>query len=233
MSDKRSEDSDNPSGREGGYGKMETTMKKRDYALILTIAMFFGLAGGVVVSWIFNSQTVFAQKTAGHEKVIVAEEFRLVDKDGAQLATLHVDQTGQPSLVINDNAHTPRLTMVFGSEGALNFGLNDKKGKKTVFMEVDDKGATTLGMGKPNVLLSVSADGRPLLNLSDGYRSRAVLGLWPDGDPNLTLRDKDGNRRAVLGRIEPESSQIAIIEKRPISSLVLYGEDGRVLWNTP
>jgi len=212
---------------------MEATMKKRDYALMLTIAMFFGLVGGGVISWIINSQTVFAEKATGNEKVIVAEEFRLVDKNGAQLATLHVDQAGQPNLVINDNAHTPRLTMVFGSEGALYFGLNDKKGKKTVFMEVDDKGASKLGMGKPNVLLSVSADGRPLMNLSDGTRPRAVLGLWPDGDPNLTLRDKDGNRRAVFGRIEPESSQIAIIDKRPISSLVLYGEDGRVIWNTP
>jgi hypothetical protein len=212
---------------------MEATMKKRDYALMLTVAMFFGLVGGGMMSWVFNSQLVFAQKTAGHEKVIMAEEFRLVDKDGAQLATLHVDQTGQPNMIINDIAHTPRLTMSFGSEGALKFGLNDKKGKKTVFMEVDDKGAATLGMGIPNIRFSVSADGRPFLYLSDGTRPRAVLGLWPDGDPNLTLIGKDGNRRAVLGSIEPETSQIAIIDKRPISSLVLYGEDGRVIWNTP
>jgi hypothetical protein len=208
-------------------------MKKRDYAIMLTIAMFFGWVGGSMMSWVSNSQLVFAQKKAGHEKVIMAEEFRLVDKDGAQLATLHVDQTGQPNLVINDNAHTPRLMMAFGSEGGLNFGLNDKKGKKTVFMEVDDKGAATLGMGIPNIRFSVSADGRPLLYLSDGTRPRAVLGLWPDGDPYLTLSGKDGNRRAVLGRIEPESSQVAIIDKRPISSLVLYGEDGMVIWNTP
>ena len=212
---------------------MEAKMKMRDYALMLTVAMFFGLAGGGVMSWILNSQPVFAQKTEGHEKVIMAEEFRLVNKEGAQLATLHLDQTGQPNLIINDNSHTPRLSMAIGPDRALKFELNDKTGKKTVFMGVDEKGAATLGMGVPNILFSVSADGRPLLNLLDGSMPRATLGLWPDGDPNLTLRDKDGNRRAVLGRIEPETTQIATIETRPISSLVLYGESGRAIWNTP
>jgi len=190
--------------------KEVVAMSKKEFWLVVGVSVTSSLATLGLFLAFWGGQTVLAKDNSALQKEIRAQAFVLVDKNG-----------------------NSRASLAMSSEDSSGFAIYDKNGKKTIFMGVDDKGTATMEMGRPNILFFVSADGRPLLNLLDGSRSRAVLGLWPDGDPNLTFRDKDGNRRAVLGSIEPEPSQIAIIERRPISSLVLYGGDGRAIWNTP
>lgn len=63
-------------------------MNRKEYVLMLTLAVLAGLVGGVVSSRFFMGEPVFAQKTPQHPKVISAEEFRLVDKDGKERAKL-------------------------------------------------------------------------------------------------------------------------------------------------
>lgn len=70
-------------------------MTKKQNSLMLVLALVAGLVGGVVSSWFLMGQPVYAEKEA--QKVIEAEEFRLVDRQGkihAELSMGHKDFPG-------------------------------------------------------------------------------------------------------------------------------------------
>lgn len=64
-------------------------------------------------------------------------------------------------------------------------------------------------------------------------KDRAELTMDADGSGRLTLSDNEGRPRAVLGSIDLEQYQSETVLKRPTSSLVLFGKDGKVLWKAP
>lgn len=57
-------------------------MNKKQYGLLLMVAVVAGLVGGVVSSWFLMGSPVFAQKAPEHEKVLQAERFEVVDQAG-------------------------------------------------------------------------------------------------------------------------------------------------------
>ena len=63
-------------------------MNKKQYSVMLVLAMFAGFVGGVVASRLFTLQPAFAQKTSKPVEIIEAQEFRLVDKNGRTEARL-------------------------------------------------------------------------------------------------------------------------------------------------
>jgi len=60
----------------------------------------------------------------------------------------------------------------------------------------------------------------------------AELSLAMNGDPSLKLTDK-GGLRAALGKTELITPRTGTTETRSVSSLVLFGPDGKVLWSAP
>jgi hypothetical protein len=64
----------------------------------------------------------------------------------------------------------------------------------------------------------------------EGSSEFGSFNLLPAG---LTLFDKDGQSRAVLGRTELETIKTGTVEQRAESSLVLFDRDGKVLWQAP
>jgi len=65
-------------------------MNKKQWRSMLLLAMLAGFVGGMVVSWLFANQPVFAEKRFEPAKVIEAQEFRLMDRDGKTVARLTV-----------------------------------------------------------------------------------------------------------------------------------------------
>jgi hypothetical protein len=63
-------------------------------------------------------------------------------------------------------------------------------------------------------------------------KDRALLNAF-DGDTALTLCDKAGKTRAALGNDDLKNTATGSIEHRASSSLVLFNEQGRVLWEAP
>lgn len=63
-------------------------MNERQYALKIVSAIIAGLVGGVIANQLLVGQPVFAERAQRPIKVVVAEEFRLVGKDGRTRATL-------------------------------------------------------------------------------------------------------------------------------------------------
>ena len=132
-------------------------MNKKQYSLMLVLALVDGLVGGVVSSQFFMGQPAFAEKKSNPMKVVESEEFRLVDKDGKTRAFLGF-------------GHSPI------NRGQPRFELHGK-------------------------------EGFPL----------AVLGV------SSLMTEQE--------RMEGERSQRH--PRRPIFSLVLFNEKGKVIWRVP
>ena len=71
-------------------------MDRRQYLLLVVSAFLAGLVGGVVSGWIF----IAAWQPEQQDRVITAEEFRLVDEEGSVMVRTGIDVIrGQPSLL--------------------------------------------------------------------------------------------------------------------------------------
>ena len=77
-------------------------------------------------------------------------------------------------------------------------------------------------------------DGFPSVNLlGKDERSRGTLSVRSDDEPTIELIDGGGLKRVVLGRSELKSPETGQTKQLPVSSLVLRGEDGKVVWRSP
>ena len=62
-------------------------MKNKQTLFIILVAAFAGFAGSLISNQIFQTKSVLAQQTPEYQKVFIAEEFRVVDKDGKILGS--------------------------------------------------------------------------------------------------------------------------------------------------
>lgn len=63
-------------------------------------------------------------------------------------------------------------------------------------------------------------------------QARIGLGI-ESGGPHLSMTDQNGNLRTVLGTTQLKDSRTGSVETRSPSSLVLFGENGTVIWQAP
>jgi hypothetical protein len=83
-------------------------------------------------------------------------------------------------------------------------------------------------------VMILSPDGRPAVALSDGAGGhRLWLGLDEGRAPVVSLYDQRQGLRAALGGITLRNQQTGQPERRPVSSLVLVDEAGRLQWTAP
>ena len=87
--------------------------------------------------------------------------------------------------------------------------------------------------GEARSALGLDQTGNPDISLFDAKkRTRADLKLDTDGNPSLTLNDAK-QTRAVLGSSYLKNTTTGSTEHRSLSSLVLFREDGKLLWSAP
>ena|SRR3972149_2312968 len=86
-------------------------MNRKEYWLMLMLAVVAGMVGGAMSSRIFIGVPVFAQKPAEPAKVITAEEFRLIDKDGKLRAMLYTPDKDVVALFLNDREEKIKARM--------------------------------------------------------------------------------------------------------------------------
>ena len=191
-------------------------MNKKQFSLLLMLSLLAGLLGGMLTSQFFLGTPVLAEKKVGAQNIIVAEEFRLVDKEDKILSTWGM-YAGGPGIVL------------FGKNGQFRavFSLTSPD-EGPILTFADNKGnhRATVGLG---------AERQPYVTLRDQTgNERISLSLDDDGDPYLALYDQAENERAVLGTMDSTKlKKTGTIEKRSVSSLVLLGKDGQITWKTP
>src|SRR5262249_3740758 len=125
-------------------------MSKKQYGIVLVVAMVAGLVGGMVSNWFLMGTPVFAQKAPQREKDLQAERFEVVDQAGKLRAILGVVPDGTLSLVLNDKAGRPRAGLTVVSNGAPFVALFDKDGKLRTKLALEPDGAPSLTLADDN-----------------------------------------------------------------------------------
>lgn len=127
------------------------------------------------------------------EKVIKAERFELLGKEGKTRAVLQTADDGLVSFTFLDKASEPRLVVGLSAEGGPSVEFRDKWGVTRLLIETREP------------------DGSPRWALRDpAGTERAVVELTPPGvygptTPHLKLLDVDGKTRAEL-QVSTDSS---------------------------
>jgi len=132
----------------------------------------------------------------------------------------------------------------------INTSTSPKEIRATSFVLVDDGGQTrgklgfvpgTGGSKIPGLILlgkeggvTAQLDGFPSFNLlGKDERSRVTLSVRSDDEPTLEFLDSDGLKRVVLGRAELKTPGTGEVKELPVSSLVLRGDTGKIVWRSP
>ncbi|MGH7273001.1 MAG: hypothetical protein ACREIQ_00890, partial [Nitrospiria bacterium] len=140
----------------------------------------------------------------------------IYDKEGIARAGLGLSPDGRPGLAL------------LGQDGMVRagFGLFPKERPGLFLYDMQGIGRAVFG-------LTDNAD--PVLSLFDNqFKQRAMFSLAPNnGEPAMTLYDKDANPLALLGSTDLERTNKESIERRSASSLILFGKDGNIIWSTP
>ena len=158
-----------------------------------------------IVAIVFVS-VLFISGQAKTNKVVEANEFRLLDASGKERATLHVFR-GQPELFIRS--------------------LN---GESDVLLGTDTSGPyLTMGpiTGKATVALNPDH-----LSLEGPVGKLRITLNHEAGGPNLTIEDNEGYS-SVLGSSNLVQTKTGKKEQTPAASLVLFDKDKKVLWAAP
>ena len=191
-------------------------MNKKKCGLLLVFSLLAGLVGGILSSQFFLGTPALAEKMVGPQNVVAAEEFRLVDKEGKTLSTWGMYAGGPGIVLFNKNG---QFRAVFSL-------TSPDEGPVLTF--ADNK-------GNHRAIVGLGAERQPYVTLRDQTgKERISLSLDDDGDPYLALYDQAENERAVLGTLDSTKlKRTGTIEKRSVSSLVLFGKDGQITWKTP
>jgi hypothetical protein len=185
-------------------------MSKQRHSLTMLLALVAGLVGGVVSNQFLVGKSVFAGKKAAHEKVIRAESFEVVDRDGNLHASLSHSEYGTTSLLLIPQGTDYAFSAIVSGSG-VNVGIDSGEKRNSVSLLVSEN-LTHLGL--------------------DSQKSEIDLRIDRSGS-HIDLLDKDGKSRAVLGTSELIQKDSGSKEIRNICSLVLADEKGKVVWKAP
>jgi hypothetical protein len=128
--------------------------KKQALAFLSLLA---ALVGGMVVNQLVVGKAAFAQKEAESHKVIVAEEFRVVSKEGKVLASFGTP-AGEPGIVL------------FNREGQIRAVLSLASTEQTPILSLLDND------GKHRATVAMKASGEPYFAMRDN-ESRMSISL--------------------------------------------------------
>ena len=147
-------------------------MTRKAYGVLVMMTMIAGMVGGFLSNHLLVGGVVTAQESGQSAKIVEAEEFRLVTKDGKPRATLLLWNGDLPALTLADSTCHNRVFLGVFNEEQPALLLNDKGCKQ-------------------RVALDLQPDGLPSLTLRDkNDHPRARMRLLLDGTPVLTLYDE-------------------------------------------
>ena len=239
-----------------GFGADPVMLAAARFAVLAGALLIVFLAGFLV--WGVAAGGLNANRPAGASgtpAVIQARQFQVVDGAGKRRASLGV-AGDNVRLVLYDKAEKVRAGLATHGDDVV-LAFPDKAGKlRAVLGMVDDAPALRLydkaekerarlevrgdnvGLwfhdkaGKLGAVLGVAGDNVRLDFLDKAGNVRASLVTGGD-DVGLELSDKAGNTRAALGNGDLKDTRTGSTEHRAASSLVLFSEKGKVLWEAP
>jgi hypothetical protein len=122
-------------------------MRTKQPFLIILVAAFAGFAGGLISNQIFQTKSALAQKAPAHQKVVIAEEFRVVDKNGKTLGSF-----GTPGYlsdifprIATSQAPVPQLRLGQDSGFQIILSAGPDAGSRIIMKDEKNKPRTVIG----------------------------------------------------------------------------------------
>ena len=125
-------------------------MKNKQPLLIILLATFAGFAGGFISNQIFQTKSALAQKAPDHQKVVIAEEFRVVDKDGKILGSFGTPGYLSDIFPQKDTSQAPVPQLRLGQESGFQIILSAGAdiGSRIIMKDEKNKPRTVIGNTK-------------------------------------------------------------------------------------
>ena len=122
-------------------------MKTKQQLFIILLASFAGFMGGLISNQIIETRPAFAVKEPKYQKVVIAEEFRVVDKDGKIIGSL-----GTPGYLLDifpiiDESQAPVPQLRLGQEKGFQiiFSASEAEGTRIVMKDNENRARTIIG----------------------------------------------------------------------------------------
>jgi hypothetical protein len=122
-------------------------MKTKPQLFIILLASLAGFMGGLISNQIIDTRPAFAVKEPKYQKVVVAEEFRVVDKDGKIIGSF-----GTPGYLFDvfpviDESLAPVPQLRLGQEKGFQiiFSANEAEGTRIVMKDNKKIARTIIG----------------------------------------------------------------------------------------
>ena len=235
-------------------------MQKRQYGLLLVLAITAGVMGGTVSNRLFMNLPAFAQKASQQGEVIRAERLEVVDKSGKRRAWFGLAPHGNAGLGLYDQNENISATLTVTPERTTGLILVNKDGNRRAGLVLSAEDEPTLELydkdKKCRMKLALATGEEPQLWLNDRNENpRIAVGLSPDGSatlgvansdhkatisfeveadgrPSLNLTDHEGRLRATLGNTGLNVLPEETWEKKIAPSLLLDPK-GQILAEIP
>lgn len=146
---------------------------------MLVLAFIAGLVGGVLADRLLVGNPAFAQPADGNFAVVTARQFRLVDNNGTERATLCMLQDGSAELIFADKEGKKRLVA----------GTFAEQNPNIVFCHSD---------GSIRAIYTVQPGGEPAVLLAHKNQATGILMGIINDRAGLQFQDAAGK---VTGRI--------------------------------
>jgi hypothetical protein len=121
-------------------------MKTKPQVLIIFLASLAGFIGGLISHHVFETRPAFAVKETQHRKVVMAEEFRVVDKDGKIIGSFGTPDL-QDASSASDERPAPAAQLRLGRKKGFQIILSAGETNGSRIVMKDQKGITRTAIG--------------------------------------------------------------------------------------
>jgi hypothetical protein len=176
-------------------------MKDRTHWLYAILALVCGVFGGALSGHLFPRE---AEAAAHAARVLKAEKFVLVDREGNERGVIQVGAENGAAIGFYDQNLRKRIILGETPNGRGGLAIYGNNGREMAGITVaaDNQSSITLydpANGRARVGLGVAASGEPALVLFDkNGRDRAEMHVTVNGKPGLALADESGKTIAGL-----------------------------------
>lgn len=186
---------------------------------ILGLVVVSGLMGGFISEWVRQETPAFAQKRSEPDKIVTAQEFQVIDRNGIVVASLGAS-SGKAQLIFYDQGNKPQAIFGLLNDGSPGFSFFGKDGVSQAELRVGSMGHPSLKLNdvKGKKIALLGAHGLGLFNKN----LRGRLTLTSDGMLNLDLLDRDS---------QTSSNLMLFSSQKP--TMVLSDQGGKVIWSAP
>ena len=180
----------------------------------------------MTIFWLALSPVGVTQsaQNGNKDKLIIANEIRLVDEDGVVRAGLQVENNSTPVLYFTDK--NMKVKGYIGvSDGRAMLVFKDDSGKPRLTLHMSKKRTPSIILenknDKPALVLSTTDEENSLIHFfqSDG-KPRMAIGISND-QPRIGMFDEDKRLRVMFGMNPGNSSVLAFLDEKSYPALAM------------